>query len=127
MATAFAPVLVESLGKLTLVHVLGELDISNYMEFSNALDAAAMQSSGPIIIAFVECSYVDTSGLTALVNGHRKYGKRIHVIVPPESNVHKIFQTTGLHRALIVHDDFRTAIAHASAQDCHPERSAVLA
>jgi anti-anti-sigma factor len=116
MATAFAPVLVESLGKLTFVHVLGELDISNCMEFSAALDAAAMRSPGPIIIAFVECSYVDTSGLTALVSGHRKYGKRIHVVVPPESSVRKIFQTTGLHRALLVHGDFRTAIADASVQ-----------
>lgn len=116
MATAFAPVLVESLGKLTLVHVLGELDISNHLEFSEALDSAANRATGPIIIAFVECSYIDTSGLTTLVSGHRKYGKRMHVIVPPESNIHKIFQTTGLHRILVVHDDFRTAIADASAQ-----------
>ena len=42
-----APVLVETLGKLTLLHVMGELDISNYMELSEAIDDAAWRASGP--------------------------------------------------------------------------------
>ena len=108
-----APVLVETLGKLTLLHVMGELDISNYMELSEAIADAAGRSSGPLIVGFVECTYVDTSGLTALVGAHRKYGKRLRVVVPPDSKVRRIFEATGLHRALLVHDDFRAGIADA--------------
>lgn len=114
MVTSLAPVLVESLGRLTLIHVIGELDISNYMEFGEAIDAAASRSSDPVIVGFVECTYVDTSGLTALVMGHRKHGRRLHVVVPRDSRVRRVFETTGLHRALLMHDDFRTAIANAS-------------
>ena len=115
MTTTFAPILVESLGKLTLVHVIGELDITNYAEFSSAVERAAETSPGPLLIAFVECTYVDTSGLTALVGAHRKYGKRLHVIVPPDSKIRRIFEATGLHRAMLVHEDFRAGIDDASA------------
>ncbi|MGH7684807.1 MAG: STAS domain-containing protein, partial [Vulcanimicrobiaceae bacterium] len=111
-----APVFVETLGKLTILHVMGELDISNYMELSEALDDAAGRSSGALIVGFVECTYIDTSGLTALVGGHRKYGKRLHVVVPHDSKVRRIFEATGLHRALLVHDDFRIAIADATVR-----------
>lgn len=114
MMTSIAPILVESLGKLTLIHVMGEIDITNYVEFGEAIDAAASRSSDPVIIGFVECTYIDTSGLTALVAGHRKYGRRLRAVVPRECNVRRVFETTGLHRALLMHDDFRTAIANAS-------------
>jgi len=112
----FAPVLVETLGKLTLLHVMGELNVTNYRELSDAIDDAAARSSGALIVGFVECTYVDTSALTALVSAHRNYGKRLHVVVPPNSKVRPIFEATGLHRALFVHDDFRTAIADATAR-----------
>lgn len=115
MMTSSAPVVVETLGKITLIHVIGELDIGNYMDFSDALDEAVACSTEPVIVGFVECTYVDTSGLTALVTAHRKYGKRLHVVVPYASRVRRIFEATGLHRALLVHDDFGTAIADASA------------
>lgn len=115
-ASTFAPVLVESLGRLTLVHVIGELDITNYVEFSEALERAASTNDGPLLVAFVECTYVDTSGLTALVAAHRKYGKRLHVISPLDSKTRRIFEATGLHRALLVHDNFRTGIDDATAQ-----------
>lgn len=115
MVTSFAPVLVERLGKLTLMHVMGELDITNYLELGEAVDAAAGRGPDPLIIGFVECTYIDTSGLTALVIAHRKYGRRLHFVVPSESKVRRIFEATGLHRALLVHGDFRAAIADASA------------
>lgn len=111
-----APVLVETLGKLTLLHVMGELDIANYLELSEAIDEAAARCSGALIIGFVECTYIDTSGLTALVGAHRSYGKRLHVVVPPDSKLRRIFEATGLHRAMLVHDDFRTAIADATVR-----------
>jgi anti-anti-sigma factor len=116
MTTTFAPVVVEPLGRLTLVHVLGELDISNYHGFSDALERAADGSLDPILVALVECTYIDTSGLTALVGAHRKFGKRLHVVVPPNSKIRKIFEATGLHRALLLHDEFRAAIKDASSQ-----------
>jgi anti-anti-sigma factor len=116
MTTTFAPVLVESLGRLKLVHAFGELDISNSMELSDAIDRAAASSSDPILVSFVECAYIDTSSLTVLVNAHRKYGKRLHVIVPFSSPVRRIVEVTGLHRALTVHEDFRSAIEDASSQ-----------
>src|SRR5579872_478745 len=116
MTTTFAPIMVEPLGKLTLVHVLGELDITNYRELSEAIERAGEGSRDPILVAFVECTYIDTSGITALVGAHRKFGKRLHVIVPHHSKIRKMFETTGLHRALLVHDDFRAAIEDATSQ-----------
>jgi len=116
MTTTFAPVMAEPLGRLTLVHVLGELDISNYRDLSEAIERAGAGSSDPILVAFVECTYIDTSGITALVSAHRKFGKRLHVIVPQTSKIRKIFEATGLHRALLVHEDFRAAIEDATAQ-----------
>ena len=116
MTTTFAPVTVEPLGRLTLVHVLGELDITNYHELSEALERTGEGSSDPILVAFVECTYMDTSGITALVSAHRKFGKRLHVIVPHDSKIRKLFEATGLHLALLVHDDFRAAIEDATSQ-----------
>ena len=116
MTTTFAPVMVEQLGRLTLVHVLGELDISNYHELSEAIARAADRSSDPILISFLECTYIDTSGITAVVGAHRKFGKRLHVIVPHFSKIRRIFEATGLVRALLVHDDFRAAIEDANSQ-----------
>ena len=109
-----APFVVESLGKLNLVHVIGELDIGNYAQFAEALTALAREKAGPIVVGFVECTYIDTSGLTALVQAHRALGRRLHVVVPPISNVRRMFEATGLHRALLVHNDFRVALAEAS-------------
>jgi anti-sigma B factor antagonist len=111
-----APVFVETLGKLTLLHVMGELDISNYMELSEAIDEAAERSPGALIVGFVECTYIDTSGLTALVGAHRKHGKRLHVVVPQDSKVRRIFEATGLNRVLLVHDDFRKGISDATVR-----------
>lgn len=114
MSTAYAPFLVERLGRFTLLHIIGELDIGNYLEFSDALERAGRTSSGPVIVAFLECTYVDTSGLTALVRGHRAFGRRLHVVVAPDSQVHRLFEITGLHRVLQLHKDFRVALAEAS-------------
>ena len=114
MTTAYAPFLVERLGKFMLLHVIGELDIGNYTEFSDAIDRAAEAAPGPLIVAFLECTYVDTSGLTALVRAHRTYGKRLHVVAAPDSKVYRIFEITGLHRALLLHKNFRVALAEAS-------------
>jgi len=112
-----APFLVESLGRLKLLHVFGELDMTNYIEFADAMDhAAGDDAEAPLIVGFVECTYVDTSVLTALVNAHRKHARRLHVVVPRDSNVRRIFEATGLHRVLLVHDDFRAAIADASTR-----------
>jgi anti-anti-sigma factor len=123
MVSSFSPLVVEALGKLTLVHVIGEIDITNYTELLDAIDAGAERSFGPLVVGFVECPYIDTSGLTALVTAHRKYGKRLHVVVPEGSKLRRIFEATGLHRALLVHCDFRTAIAdaHAQVKVCHEE------
>ncbi len=114
MATMFAPFMVEPLGRLTLVHVLGELNITNSSELSQVLDRASEGSSNPILVAFGECTYIDTSGITALVGANRKLGERLHVIVPHNSKIRKIFEVTGLHRTLLVHDDFRAAIEDAT-------------
>jgi anti-anti-sigma factor len=116
MTTAFASIMVEPLGRLTLVHVLGELDISNYRGLSEAIERAGEGSSDPILVAFGECAYIDTSGINALVSAHRNIGKRLHVIVPHDSKIRKIFEATGLRRALLVHDDFRAAIQDATSQ-----------
>ena len=109
-----APIVVERLGKINLIHVLGELDISNCSELTAAIDAAGTSNEGAIVIAFVECTYVDTSGLAALVAAHRKYGPRLHVVVQNESKIRRMFEATGLDRALLIHPDFRQAIAEAS-------------
>ena len=105
---------VEQLGNINLVHVIGELDIGNYAQLGKELAAVAETAGGPLVVGFVECTYVDTSGLTAIVQAHRLYGRRLHLVVPPKSNVRRMFEVTGLNRALLIHDDFSSALAEAS-------------
>ena len=112
--TTIAPIVVERLGPMSLSHVLGELDIGNCSELAGAIERAGEANTGPIIVAFVECTYVDTSGLTTLVEAHRSYGRRLHVVVTPESKIRRMFRATGLDRSLSMHDDFRVALAEAS-------------
>ena len=99
---------VESVGdslttaRATLVRVRGEIDIASADAFRSVLDAARDSGAEGLIVSLEDCSYFDSSGLAVLVAMHRSIGERLSVILPPHTSIYRIFEITGLHRALHV-------------------------
>ncbi len=101
----------------TLVRVRGEVDIASADAFRSVLSAARDSGAEGLIVSLEDCSYFDSSGLAVLVAMHRAIGDRLRVILPPNTSIYRIFEITGLHRALHVVSSVAEAFDRWSNQD----------
>lgn len=82
-----------------VVHIFGEIDLSNAAEFESELrEAAARQRS--IVINLSACNYMDSSGLRVLLRLHADLGDRLRIVLPPTGGVRRVFTVAGLDRLL---------------------------
>jgi len=93
----FATVLDEQ-GDKTILHVYGDVDLVYADEFEAAMHEGA--AGGTLIVDLQECSYMDSTGLTALVRVVRRHGDRVHAVVTQGSTVARILQLTAFHDVL---------------------------
>ena len=82
-----------------LVAVRGDLDLHTAPELREVLGNAIDAGRSRIIVDLTETSYMDSSGLTALVVAHkrvRKTGGQL-VVVNVDPSIGRTFEITGLH------------------------------
>ena len=86
-------------GDRHLVAVRGDLDLHTAPELREALARAIDEGRSRLVIDLTETSYMDSSGLTALVVAHKRVRKRGGqlVVVNTDPSIGRTFEITGLH------------------------------
>ena len=93
-------------GSTFLVELAGEMDMTTSSELSQAIERTP-EGTGLVVIDLAELSFLDSSGLNALVRGRRVLAEReisMCVVVPAESVVRRVFEITRLAESLSVVD-----------------------
>lgn len=97
----FAVEAVVSDGVLTVIPA-GELDMAAAPELAAAIAGTGTEGEGAIVIDLRRVTFIDSSGLQALLSAHRDClarGKEMRVVRGPE-NVHRLFEITGMGETL---------------------------
>lgn len=91
----------ERIGGVEVLHVRGEIDLSNADQLAEALrDTTAKQ----VVLELAELAYMDSGGIRAVDRGYRSLrneGRMLRVVLPPESPAAFIFRVTGLSEQLV--------------------------
>jgi anti-sigma B factor antagonist len=82
-----------------LVAVRGDLDLHTAPELSDVLGRAIDDGRSRLVVDLTETSYMDSSGLTALVVAHKRLRGRGGqlVIVNVDPSISRTFEITGLN------------------------------
>lgn len=92
----------ESLDGVRAVNVIGELDQATTPELRQALDEATGADDGPVLIDLSECGFIDSSGLTLLVEIQRRLAEdeRGFAVCCPRTEVRRLLELTGIDAAV---------------------------
>lgn len=103
--------------RISEVRLIGEIDVFASPEVKSALVDAIKQGKNLLIIDFAKVSYIDSTGLGALVaalKAARDGGGSIAVVCK-DPQIRRIFDVTGLVKVFGMFDDL--AAARASLRD----------
>jgi anti-anti-sigma factor len=107
---------VESTETATIVRVRADLDIASVDTLQSAIDIAASGSDLPIVVSLEDCPYCDSTGLRLFVATSKRLGARFALVVPASSRCFRVFEITGLKKALPVYPSVE-AVPIASLRD----------
>jgi len=105
--------LVISEGAARVVAASGEVDLATAPRLRAAIDEAIEGGSGRVVIDLAEVTFMDSTGLVALVGALRRLtaaGRELHVTCPA-GPVRRLFELTRLERTLRVYDTRAEALA----------------
>ncbi|MBV9417353.1 MAG: STAS domain-containing protein [Solirubrobacterales bacterium] len=91
----------------TVIAPEGELDIARVGDFRAALSNAASEDETAVVVDLSDVSFIDSSGLGALVELHdrlRRDGRRLAVIAPGGSAPAVLINLAGLRSRLPISD-----------------------
>lgn len=80
----------------TIVAVFGEVDLACQALFERLSELTNSPQSGRIIVDLTDCSYIDSSGLSALIKTHKCVPGGLVVVVSAREAVNRIFRMCGL-------------------------------
>ena len=88
----------EEFDAVNVLHVFGELDISNSKEFEAEVKGAeeTLEPDKLLVIDLGTCTFLDSTALQVVVRVHQRLGDRLCVIVPEASVIHRVFRITSL-------------------------------
>jgi anti-sigma B factor antagonist len=102
-----------------VVALPAEVDASNaddVREHLLTLLNAGGPGASPLIADLTDTTFCDSSAINALLRANTRagaLGRRLYAAVPPGGVVRKVFEITGIPRAIPVCDDIGSAIAMA--------------
>ncbi len=94
---------VEQRGELCLVHIRGEVDISNARELSATVEAAIPNANPRVAIDLTETTYLDSAGvqlLFVLADRLRVRRHELRLIVPQDSPIRAVLELTRLPKVV---------------------------
>jgi anti-anti-sigma factor len=110
-------------GSVVIVAIVGELDIDAAPELSGALDELLAAGTIEIVVDVSELSFIDSSGISALVAGARSTtaaGGTL-VVASPTPHVQRVFDIVSLSELVAVEGDRERALQRIGWR---PEQSA---
>jgi anti-sigma B factor antagonist len=100
------------------LELVGELDVASAPALRERLAEVATRGVGPLVIDLSALNFIDSTGLSVLLNAKRRLtrrGRGFAVVCPP-GHVHRILEVTQLLEALGCHgsrEEALVAIAEA--------------
>jgi anti-sigma B factor antagonist len=84
-------------GQITLA-ASGEIDMANAPTFLRELIAVAAETSSPALVDLSAVTFLDSSGVNALIEAHRKFEDTdvTLVLVNPSPPCRRVFEITGI-------------------------------
>lgn len=92
-----------------VLHVFGEIDLSNVDEFLKVLGTLDPAAAG--VVDMGGCTYIDSAGLRALGKAYMAREGRLRVVVASKGPVRRIFDITGLSTQLQIRATVEDALA----------------
>jgi anti-sigma B factor antagonist len=92
----------------------GEVDASTVSELGAAIDAAVTEHSRHVVIDGADISFIDSTGISALVTGMRRLNRtrrRMALACPAGCPLGRALAMTGLDRQFEVHPTVDAAVA----------------
>ena len=104
---------VEPTGSVVVVVATGEVDAHTVGDLAAAIDAAVTEHDRHVVIDAGEVSFIDSTGITALVAGMRRLNRsrrRLALACGPASPTGRALAMSGLDRSFEVHPPAAAAV-----------------
>ena len=90
-----------------------ELDIENQSQFINIIDSLFEEGNVQVLLDMTNISYIDSSGLWALFEGHKKAAQNNGnlALLSPTKDVSRVLDITKMSSKMKIYDDEGTAIS----------------
>ena len=118
--TPLARIDVSRAGNVIVVHVAGDVDLSNSAELRRALTDAATPDADGLAVDMADVGYVDSTGLTVLAELARELAVRrqgLAVVAPPESGIRRLLELVQLDRVVTLRESVDQATAALASVD----------
>ncbi len=95
-----------------------ELDIENQSQFINLINIILEEGKSLIIVDMTHVSYIDSSGLWALFEGHKKASQKNGklVILKPTKDVRRVLDITKMSSKMDIFEDEQAALRSLHAR-----------
>jgi anti-sigma B factor antagonist len=95
---------------VTILHVVGELDLATCPAVEEAIASAA--SSSRVIVDLTRCTFLDSSGLRVLMRAQREVGERGGVLelVAADPTIVRVLEIANVDTVLTVHSTLDAAL-----------------
>lgn len=103
---------VRSVASATLVIADGEFDLRNVLNLNAAL-RKAFEAGQAIVIDFTDVTFADSTTIGTAVMAYKRAkatGTELRLVLRPQSNVRKVFETAGVTDAIAVCDTMDAAL-----------------
>jgi anti-anti-sigma factor len=105
----------------SLVRFGGDLDLSSSRLMTDSLDEAAADG-GPIVVDLALCSFIDSTGLAALIHGLRGRNgdsERTLAVIGANPQVRRLFEITRVDSELPLYESQEEALAALEQDSDH--------
>jgi anti-sigma B factor antagonist len=95
-----------------VLEVSGELDAASAPALRERLAEVATRGAGPLVIDLTDLNFIDSTGLSVLLNARRRLTRRGRgfAMVCPSGHIHRILEVTQLLDTLGCHDSREEAL-----------------
>jgi anti-anti-sigma factor len=103
--------------EVTVLAFRGDLDLAVVAALASALEAGADGDAGEVV-DLTGVRFIDSAGIHVMVRARESAhaaGRRFELVVPPESNVDRVLEITGLSEHLETHASREAALAAVAA------------
>ncbi len=99
---------------IRVIKVGNEVDLANADTLQRYLEEAAA-GNDTFVVSLETCRYIDSSGLRPIIRLAERVGDAFFIVVPPGTQVRRVFDLTNLAERMNVCDSEKEAVARAGA------------